>query len=94
MFWWNEYLDTSLKIESEKIDNGYKYKFYVPGIKKDEIKLNVYSNTLELKIKNDEYKYKISGDFDLEHITSKLELGILELDIPWKTGNKREIKIE
>lgn len=84
-------------------DDFYIYQIPIPGVKKEEIKMSVNNDgIITIKISENKY-YKSLGDLivgfksDVDRnkdITSKLENGILAINIPKVKKEIKEIKID
>ena len=80
-------------------ENGFEINLKIPGVKKEDIVLEVQDKKLKLEIKNDEYsfynnKYILSDKLDVDNIKSKLLNGILTINLPKIITEKKVIKIE
>jgi HSP20 family protein len=79
-----------IKTENDK----YTITVELPGYKKNELKLEVIDGSLQLTAENAKGKYVKSwslSDSDLDKVTSKLEDGVLHINIPKLP--KAEIKV-
>ena len=81
-------------IEEKESENGYTYYIPLPGYKKEDVKASVLKGTiLEIVAKKEDrkdlvYTMSLPDDINLKIIESKLEDGLLELNIPKNDENK------
>lgn len=79
------------KVETN--ENDVVISFEIPGVKKEDIKLNFDKPYLNLestsvtgKLYN--YSYKLSNHLDIDNLTSTYENGLLQIRIPKKKEEK------
>lgn len=64
----------------------------LPGVKKEEVLLNVESQTIVFEAKNKKRtwaeKFKVNSNYDVTKTVASLELGILRLEIPRNEESK------
>ena len=68
-------------------DSGYKVKIELPGIKNEDIKVQANINHLFITVttqRENVKKLKLNTLIDIPKITCKLDLGILNIDLPCK----------
>jgi len=75
-------------------ENHYEYliKLVIPGIKKEDLKLELIENELVVKIENYTTSYRFLKPIKEDEIWAQLENGILEIKVP-KNVNKKVITI-
>ena len=88
-------------VDVSSTDKEIKVVVEMPGIKKENIKINVYENSLEITSNDPERKYRKAIDLplevDIETVKSKYNNGILEVVFNKKKQTKpkgKEIKVE
>lgn len=84
-------------VHSEEDENGYKIDVEVPGVKKEDIEIEIKDGYLkvsgEKKWKDEMSKFSkswyLDGYIDIENIVARIDNGILTLELP---KVKKEIK--
>lgn len=86
---WNDWRKTTLKLYSTKLseESPDSWSFDVPGYKKDEIKIEITNNVVNIRAENEtrgklNHSFGLGQDVDAEKITTKLEDGVLTLNLP------------
>jgi HSP20 family molecular chaperone IbpA len=86
-------------IEKKESENGYTYYIPLPGYKKEDVKASVLKGTiLEIVAKKKDredlvYNMELPDNINLSIIESKLEDGLLELNVP-KDDESKVINID
>ena len=90
-------------------DDEYKIQFAIPGLVKEDIKISVDESVITISHEKKETddntfyftssfkkEYSLPDDVDVDKIFSKLENGVLEINIPrtQKKRNERYIEIQ
>lgn len=82
-------------------DTGYTIHMELPGIKRENIEVNVEKNVLTISAKKDKMEavksVELTENIDSSHIECTLDLGILNIDLPYKKDHiqkKRKIEIK
>lgn len=82
-------------------DSGWNIEVELPGLKKEDLNIEIESNTLTIEELDEENKFsalklKIPKDSNKDDISAKMENGILNVSIPKEEINsdKRSINID
>lgn len=82
----------------KKNESGYELAYVLPGFKKEDVAVSINSYQLKVSAKTEGRSYVdtigISECFDRKNITSKLENGILTVNLPKKPQESSEVKIK
>jgi HSP20 family molecular chaperone IbpA len=98
-FYYPLYSGDKLNMKKSLSENKVKYEIDLPGVKKEDIKLEAHQSYIHITAKkhrdNTEYSTKIhlQEKLDTEKATAKLEDGVLCIEFPLKEY-RRLIKIE
>jgi len=75
-------------------DGNVTLTYEVPGISKDEIKIEQLEDRVKIKIKDrNPHIYFLSDDYTFGDIQAELKLGILTINIPSDEKKGREVEI-
>jgi HSP20 family molecular chaperone IbpA len=81
-----------------KTEDNLVYKFIVPGVKKDRLKLNVEKfpkyTEIVLRVDTKEYVYYSEENLDTKNVLAKLEDGVLTVTLPLVKQQKEVICTE
>lgn len=84
----------------KKDENKYTLSLEIPGISKDELQLDIEKNIIYLKAQskknssfNYEAKFLVPENSEVKNIDGVLENGVLEISVPIKSPERRNIKI-
>jgi HSP20 family protein len=95
--WPNHYYDTAV-VKTEEAQ--YTLELELPRFKKNEVQVEVSDSVLTVKAERKDNKYSysttLSKDIDVKSITSKLEDGVLTINLPKskKAANVRKVAVE
>jgi HSP20 family protein len=88
-------------VDVNTTDNEVKVVLEMPGVKKEDIKINAFDGSVEVMANNPQRKYhktvELPQDADIETVKSTYNNGILEITFNKKENTKpkgKEIKIE
>jgi len=88
-------------VDVNTTDNEVKVVLEMPGVKKEDIKINAFDGSVEVIANNPQRKYlktvELPQDADIETVKSTYNNGILEITFNKKENTKpkgKEIKIE
>lgn len=87
-----------LGFQIEKLENGYRAEFPVPGFKPGEIDVTVEDRVLTVSGKNDKRQFTrtmvLPDDIDLENLGATVEHGMLTLELKLHAkAQPRKIKV-
>jgi HSP20 family molecular chaperone IbpA len=79
-------------------ESCYELTYVLPGFKKEDVAVSVNDYQLKVFAKTENRSYEdtiaIGSCFDRKNITSKLENGILTVNLPKKPQESSEVKIK
>ena len=94
----DQIINSNVPFYKHHSDSGVTFEFLAPGLTRDDIDIKYHDNFLYVKINSKydvyrgernpstfEYKQRIyvdSNTYDVENITSKLDKGILTINVP------------
>lgn len=82
----------------KKNESGYELTYVLPGFKKEDVTVSVNNYQLKVSAKAEDRSYTdtvaIATCFDRKNITSKLENGILTVNLPKQPQESSEVKIK
>ena len=85
--------------DHEDESGNYCLELELPGIKKEDVKISVENNILEIKAERKDRntlvarKYTLSKNVDSDKISAKMEDGILTIILPPKNQEKEKLKL-
>ena len=86
----------------EESEGGYLLEIPVPGLSKEDVKIEIDSNKIKINLEKDKSKWILKKDYafiakrgiDLEGIEAKVENGVLKIQMPNLSSASKTIEVK